>query len=188
MVYENLVNIEGGCLMTECVVVFTFRSVERILREEGTSAWRLDPFRARHCPYVVCTRNKYSAHGTEGDEPHGSAFLIGKIRDVILSPDPKEAANGRFLIRFHEYALIDVPKAWEGDRNPVKYRTLEKLHIDPAKLDWKPMPSAGTSEKRNEETASVDNLPRPLTIPEAKLGLARTFNVPPEAIEIIVRG
>ncbi len=172
----------------ECVVVFTFRGVERIVREEGTSAWRLDPIRAGHCAYAVCTRNKYSPYPVEGDEEHGSAFLIGKVRDVVLARDPKEAAAGRFLIRFREYASINVPHAWKGDRNPVKYGTLKELGINPAGLDWKPMPSAGFPQRAAQHPPDAGDVVRPLTMLAAKQGLALTFNVPPEAIEIIVRG
>lgn len=101
----------------------------------------------------------------------------------------KETSSGRFLIRFREYAAIDVPHAWKkGDRNPVTYRSLEELQINPAQLNWKPMPSGGPVPQLAHEVATGGAIVRALTIPEAKEGLALTFKVPPEAIEIIVRG
>jgi hypothetical protein len=129
----------------------------------------------------VLTRNAH-ADRTEGPEPHHTAFMIGKIKDVVPA-----ARDGRFLILFSEYALIDIPDAWDGGRNPVSYRSLDHLGIDPSTLGWKPMP-----EYERGAVAVPSPAPRPdvsgLTMAEAKRGLAVTFGVPPEAIEITIRG
>src|SRR5437762_2552509 len=157
-------------------VVFTAKRVERLLREGGTSSWRLDRNHARACDFAVCTRNAHNAK-SEGTEPHQSAFLVGRVKDVI--PSPTDLRPNRFLIEFSEYALVSVPDVWNGDRNPIRYAsTLEDLGIDPATLTWKPMP------KQSEAAAPTPQAPgpRPLTIPEAKDGLSLTFGVPPDAI------
>ncbi len=85
-----------------------------------------------------------------------------------------------------EYAVVDYPEAWGEWRNPVKYTTLEELGINPSKLNFKPMP---------ETTKELPPPPPPdrsktgaLTIAEAKAGLALQFGVPPEAIDILIRG
>lgn len=169
----------------EVAVVFTAKSVERILREGGTSSWRLDRNHARKCVYAVCTRNA-NADWVEGPEDHHSAFLVGKVKDIGPSPD----TEGRYLIEFTEYARVKVPDVWKGDRNPVKYAAIEDLGIDFTKLDWKPMPARteatkATSVRREaNQTATLG----PLTMAEAKKGLALTFGVPAEAIEITIRG
>jgi hypothetical protein len=164
----------------EAAVVFTAKSIERILREGGTSSWRLDRNHARQCVFAVCTRNA-NADWVEGPEAHHSAFLVGKIRDVVPGPD----SDGRYLIQFSEFARVNTPDAWKGDRNPVKYASLEKIGIDPESLRWEPMPAPA------EPLISGVIAPTagaPLTIAEAKKSLALTFGVPPEAIEIIIRG
>ena len=165
----------------EAVTVFTAKSRERILSEGGTSSWRLDRNNARQCTYAVCARNAH-ADWTEGPEPHHTAFLIGRIEDVIPAVD-----EGRFLIQFSEYAPIDIPDAWHGGRNPVSYGSLEKLGIDPSKLKWAPMPKP---VKPAEVATGVSESKKPigaLTMAEAKTGLAKTFGVKPEQIEITVR-
>ena len=167
----------------EIVVIFTAKSVKRILSEGGSAAWRLDRNHARRCEYVVCTRNLHARWG-DGTEEHQSAFLIGKIRDVVPcrpTPENAEREKNRFLIEFTEYARLNVPNAWKGDRNPVKYFTLDDLGIDPAKLAWETMPAKETAPLNGADV-------RALTIPQAKMGLALTFNVQPEAIEITIRG
>ncbi len=68
----------------EAIVVFTAKSVEHLLREGGTSSWRLDRNHARQCSFAVCTRNA-NADWVEGSEAHHSAFLVGKIREVVPS-------------------------------------------------------------------------------------------------------
>jgi hypothetical protein len=105
--------------------------------------------------------------------------MVGKVKDVVPTPDRK----GRFLIQFSEYALVNVADVWKGDRNPIRYaESLQDLGIDPSTLKWKPMPA---QPKATTPTAAA---PKGLTIPEAKQGLSVTFGVPPEAIDITIRG
>lgn len=168
----------------ESAVIFTAKSIERILNEGGTSSWRLDRNHARTCTFAVCTRNAH-ADWVEGPEPHHSAFLIGKIQDVV----PATGREGRFLIRFSEYARVNIPNVWKGDRNPVKYVSndaLKEMGIDPASLKWQRMPE--TAAVTVPQTQVGHQAVAPLTMAEAKRGLALTFGVQPEAIEITIRG
>jgi hypothetical protein len=165
------------------VVVLTAKSFETLLREGGTSSWRLDRNNARQCEYVVCTRNA-NAEWVEGPEAHHSAFLVAKIRDVVSAPD----YQGRFLIQFGSYARIDIPSAWKGDRNPVRYMALEDLGVDPASLKWELM--HGTAESSSFSAAAGrarPASPASLTIMEAKRALAHAFGVREEAVEITIR-
>ena len=92
------------------------------------------------------------------------------------------------MIQLSEFARVNIQDVWrKGDRNPVRYTTLKELNIDPTKLKWEPMPEPSVSEPSEQKTRKVD-LTEGLTIVEAKNGLARTFGVAPEAIEITVRG
>src|SRR4051794_35091434 len=117
------------------LVVFTCKKVSRLLREGGTSRWHLDPRRARRCKFAVCTRNeKAEFEDGSGPEEHRSAFLVGKVKSVVED-------EGRYMVRFSEYALVDVPDVWKGERNPVKYQgSLRELGIDESKLQWQQMP------------------------------------------------
>ena len=164
-------------------IVFTLKSVEHLLRSGGTSSWRVDRNHARACEYAVCTRNARHPDA-EGTEPHQAAFLVGKIADVVR--DPTDKREDRYLIKFNEYALVSVPDVWRGDRNPVRYvETLEELGIDPSTLKWKPMPEQHEAPAPPAVSSAKVTA---LTIPEAKQGLSLMFNVPPEAIEITIRG
>jgi hypothetical protein len=174
----------------EATVVFTAKSVERILAEGGTSSWRLDRNHARRCPFAVCTRNA-NADWVEGTEAHHSAFLIGKVRDVVPclpTAENKEAPENRYLIQFSKFARVNIPNIWKGDRNPVKYATLEELGIDPSTLKWETMPEPANVRKPARTSSHKSGEPQPLTMAEAKRGLALTFNVAPESIEITIRG
>jgi hypothetical protein len=171
---------EGSQIFKEAAIVFTAKSIDRILREGGTSSWRLDRNHARKCAFAVCTRNA-NADWVEGPEAHHSAFLAGKIKDVVRSSDH----GGRYLIQFSEYAKVNIPDAWKGDRNPVRYGSLEEVGIDPSSLKWEPMPAPVEPPTHRVVTP---NAVAPLTMAEAKKGLALTFGVPPEAIEITIRG
>lgn len=160
--------------MANILSVLTSKAVETILADGGTQSWALDRARAKACRYVVMCRNGRSSD-VQGIEPHGSAFLIGKIRDVVPSTD----SEGRWLVLLSEYAHSDVQDQWEG-RNPVAYWTdADYPNIDFEALDFQPMP-----EPDAEYVAARQ---RQLTLAEAKAGLSATFNVPLTAIEIIIR-
>ena len=162
-------------------VVFTGKSVNQILDKGGSASWRLNRNHARECTYVVCTRNSKTKYG-EGGGPHGAAFLVGKVKDVV------EVKPRRYLIEFSDYAHVDVPHVWKGERNPFKYaETLQELGIEPSTLQWEPMPERDNAKSASDEPPVAVNV-GPLTIPEAKQGLSLMLGVPPEAIEIIVRG
>ncbi|MDP9267908.1 MAG: hypothetical protein M3P27_06225 [Acidobacteriota bacterium] len=166
----------------KAIVVFTAKSIERILREGGTSSWRLDRSNARQCAFAICTRNAYS-EWVEGSEPHHAAFLVGKVKEVVPAPDDPE----RYLIQFSEFARVSVPEIWKGDRNPIRYATLEELGIDASTLNWERMPEPAGPEPAFISTER-DRVATALTMAEAKRGLALTFGVAPEAIEITIRG
>ena len=162
--------------LSEALVVFTAKSVETLLNDGGTSSWRLDRKHARQCTYAVCTRNAH-ANWVQGDEPHHAAFLVGRISDVVPA-EPDDPEDERYLVRFSQFARVNVPEVWKkGDRNPVRYAAMAELGIDPESLHWEPMPT-------NRPSSAA----RALTIAEAKAGLGIHFGVPPESVEITIRG
>lgn len=166
--------------MTDNVLqVFTYKSIETMLEVGGTQSWALDRNRAKGCKYVVMCRNAYHPD-VEGPEAHHSAFMVGKIADVV----PATEEPGRWLVLFDEYSVINVGDQWEG-RNPVRFYTTDQYEgdIDFDTLKWVPMPErSATPPKVTLKSKSA------LTIAEAKAGLAETFGVDPAAIEIMIRG
>jgi len=179
-------------MSSEAIVVFTFQSTETIVAMGGTSAWHLAPKNARLCEFAVCTRNAKDDR-VEGPEAHHSAFLVGRVRGVVPcpgTPGTNGTSKTRFLIQFSEFARVNAPNAWKnGQQNPICYKSLQELGIDPLILKWEPMPSRTGESKLANAAAPIQQLnPLPLTLAEAKKGLALTFNVPPESIEITIRG
>jgi len=169
--------------MDKAIIVFTAKSIDRILQEGGTSSWRLNRLNARKCDYAICTRNA-NADWVEGSEEHHSAFIIGKVKDVVPCPITED----RFLILFDEFALVNIPDVWKEDRNPLRYSSLEEIGIDPAKLDWKPMPEVEQKPEPQKAEPTFGKTGSPLTMAQAKEGLALTFGVSPDSIEITIRG
>lgn len=152
--------------MSDVITVLTYKSVATILAAGGTQSWALDRSRAARCDYVVVCRNA-NTREAEGPEPHGTAFLIGKVKDVV----PSTETQGRWLILISEYAVVDIPDQWSG-RNPVAYwKDSDYSEIDFKALGFEPLMKS----------------PPGLTIPEAKAALALGLKVPESAIEIIVR-
>ena len=112
-------------------------------------------------------------------------MLIGKVSDVVHAAGHED----RYTIQFDEFARVSIPNVWKGDRNPVRYATLQELGIDPATLKWEHVPEHAP-EINGEFAPALKNTSStsPLTMAEAKKGLALTFGVAPEAIEITIRG
>lgn len=156
------------------IAIYTGRPIKTILDDGGSQAWVLDKRNAQKAKYAVLCFNPH-AEWSEGNVNHGAAFLIGKISGVAPSPEQPE----RLIILFNEYVEVDLPDTWGGWRNPIKYTSLEELGINIDTLNFKPMP---------ENTNPSLKVAHPLTIDAAKAGLALTFGVKPEAIEITVRG
>lgn len=161
------------------VIVFTGKSFDSVLKEGGSQSWKLDAGRAKRCEYLVCTQNAHNPEAyADGTEPHGSAFLIGRISRISPATDGEPS---RWKIQFSEYARVTVPNVWTGDRNPVRYSTIESLGIDVGNLDFEQF----QEEQVRPDTARAS---AGLTIREAKAGLALTYDVDVESIEIVIRG
>ena len=169
----------------EVLAVFTAQSVERCLKAGGTQSWKLDRGHAKRCRYAILCRNAYTDWG-DGKEPHGTAFMIGQIADVVPSRD----YNDRWLVTFDQYAHIDLPNIWKGWRNPVRYTTFEELGVSLEGIQFQPMPTVDNNTKAEHDASShpEDDSQSRLTIDKAKQGLAKTFGVSPDAIEITIRG
>jgi len=134
-------------MKNDTIITLTFKTVGDILTLGGSSSWRISPSHASDCKYLICTRNRNSGYRT-GDEPHGSAFLIGKISGVEptneLSIPPVEQFDeifaGRQIIKISHYALINKANVYPGNRQGFAYASMEMLGIDPDRLEWRKVP------------------------------------------------
>jgi hypothetical protein len=171
-------------MANDVMLIFTSKSLETCLKAGGSQRWVLDRARAKRYKYAVLCRNAHSTWG-DGKEPHGTAFMIGRISDVVPSPK-KGDKKARWLVKFDEYDTLDIPKLWTGQRNPVHYTSLEKLAISLDKINFKAMPEIVVESNKTEiiDNEKLDKL----TIADAKKALAATFGVEPEAVEIIIHG
>lgn len=104
--------------------------------------------------------------------------MVGHIADVV----PSDEYAGRWLVVFDRYAEVDVPDAWKGWRNPVRYE--DSAPFDLQGFDYKPMPEPDSSTA----APMIAGVTKGLTIEQAKRGLAATFGVKPELVEITIRG
>lgn len=160
--------------MKNVIKIFTGKSLKTMIAEGGSAYWKLSKTRAAKCKFVLLVRNMH-ADWSEPGHPHGTAFLLGKVSGVT-------AAKDRFVIHFSEYAPLSIPNSWDGSRNPVGYTDLDHENIDPEKLTWSPFPASPAPDK-----AALSENVRPLSLAEAKLGLAATFGISPDQIEINIK-
>jgi len=168
-------------MMENAILVFTARGLSTLLKEGGSQAWVLNPKRARKCAYLVCTQNEHKKEAWCSPEaPHGSAFLVGKIKSIEVSPESDD--KQKWLIRILEYATLQKPSVWDGGRNPVRYVSLSDIGIDPSELEFKPMPDISQSTP-----AATVHSTQAISIEEAKKALAAFYKIGQENIEITIR-
>ena len=127
------------------LVTFTAKPLETLLHDCGSGDWRLDAERARRCTYLVCTQNRHNADFGAPTAPHGAAFLIGRISEIVRSSQ----RHDRWVVKISEYLECNLPNTWGKSghlRYPVWYTTLEELGIDLAALPpFRPLPRPGAA-------------------------------------------
>jgi hypothetical protein len=162
--------------MNDTVMVFTSKSLKTMKIEGGSGNWAANKRRVEHVKWLVATRN-HKSNWTQGDEEHGSAFLIGRVTGVMPASAPEE---GRFVIVFDRFAELNIPKAWTNNRNPVAYTSLNTLGIDPDKLDWKDFVTAPVSSE-------IPTMLAPATVvDQARAMIANALSISPDAVKITV--
>ena len=160
--------------MMDTVVVYTSKDAEELFGEGGSGDWVANKSRLAKCSYLVAVANAHSNWSKHTEDRHAHAFLVGKVSGAKES----QATPGRLVIEFSQYALIDVPNSWGGQRNPVRYTNLLEFDLNTESLEWKEFPT--------DQVQVVDNT-SPLTVEEAKKGLAKHIGVSPDCIEITIR-
>ena len=137
-----------------CLVVLTARGAERLISEHGSQAWRLNPQNASRLEYCVCVQNRHNGHWGGADQEHHHAFMVGRISEVVPSPERKE----RYFVIFSEYAMNRSANAWPGLRNPVRYGTLEEFGVtDPELADVAPYSDLSRSRAKSLARARTKN-------------------------------
>jgi hypothetical protein len=164
--------------MDTAVVVFTSKDLEVMFGQGGSGDWAADRDRLSTCQYLVAVANAKSSWSKHPGSRHSHAFLVGKVSGAVAVP----GNPNRTIIQLSEYAEVDVPGAWKGQRNPVRYSNLSEFGISTGRLAWKEFPASPP-----RATAQATDGIQPLSVEEAKAGLAAKFGVPVESIEITIR-
>lgn len=196
----------------ESIHVFTHRSVEFLTKLGGSTSWILDPIRAQNCEYIICSRNNNNGLAESDGIDHKSAFLIGRVSNVVPSLNIPRDEN-RFMVEFSEFSLITLDNFWQGERNPIVYLDTWSLltdgYLDFSTLNWQKVPERNLeyvqsyfaienafyeqresnmshSKKRKAEVknSSVEGM----SIVDAKKELSKFYSLPLENIEIILKG
>ena len=90
------------------------------------------------------------------------------------------------MIKVDAWSEISVPDAWKGWRYPVHYTTLEEMGIDINTITLTAFPEIPPGGKTYDNTEDDELEIRPLSVAEAKAGLAAKFKISPEAIKITI--
>ncbi len=110
--------------------------------------------------------------------------MVGKISGIQFSY-VDEKGNDRYMICVSEVAAIDIPNLWSGQQNPVKYTSLEELGLDLSSLNFEDVAEI-QSRLNSQKVSETDCIP--LTIQQAKAGLAKKYGISQDNIEILIKG
>jgi hypothetical protein len=161
----------------DTILIFTRQGLPSFIEDGGTGYWKVNPSRANQMRYAVMCRKRHTHERVEGDEPHGTGFLVARISGLAPAPD------GRWLIQFAEFAEINKPNLWPGHRIPTTYTALADLGIDPGTLHWTPMPEPKPTAVAARGAETVGDIVR-----RWKAGLAADLGMAPEQIDVSFRG
>ncbi len=154
--------------MENTIITYTRNQLQDIKAKGCDYSWILNKQRAEKCQYLVCCHSE----GAKRQD----AFLVALISRIRYVGVDENSGKNRWAIDIYEYASIDVPKVWKGWQNPVHYANLEELGIDPCMIKFKKL-----------QESRKNDIPL-LTIEQAKQGLAKSFNLNTEQIEILIKG
>ena len=196
----------------ESIHVFTHRSVEFLTKLGGSTSWILDPIRAQTCEYVICSRNNNNGLAESDGIDHKSAFLIGRVSNVVPSLNIPRDEN-RFMVEFSEFALITLDNFWQGERNPIVYLDTWSLltdgYLDFSSLNWQKVPErnlefvqsyfaienafyeqreSNLSHSKKRKAEVKNSTQEGMSIVNAKKELSKFYSLPLENIEIILKG
>ena len=152
--------------MENTIITYTRNQLQEIKAKGCDYSWILNKQRAEKCKYLVCCHS-------EGARRR-DAFLVALI-SRIRQVDNDVKGNARWAIDISEYASIDIPNVWSGWQNPVHYTSLEELKIDLSAIKFEKLQESGKNDTFS------------LTLEQAKQGLAKSFNVKTEQIEILIK-
>jgi hypothetical protein len=161
------------------VMVFTSKPLETMINEGGSGYWSANRKRLEKCTYLIATKSNTLREHFPSDTniKKRSAFLVGKISNISDSPK-----KNRLIIQFSEFAEINIPNVWTGNRNPVAYTDTESFQqeheLNFSEIQWSDFPV-------KDITPLIDFTA--LTVDEAKGGLAKTLGVDPSCIEISIK-
>ena len=128
--------MESMKLDDSCIVVFTSHTIEQMLAEGGSQAWKLGA-RASECQYLVCTWNSVGEYARANTGlRHREAFLVAPIAGIERALPPRNPK--RSIIRFTEFARISIPEIWNRQQNPIHYSSLNEVLIDVGRLEFRP--------------------------------------------------
>ncbi len=172
--------------MSQVLITYTARGKDKILSDGGSAAWTVNANNASKAKYVVCVQNLRAKRSGDdwgkASHQHGEAFIVGKVSDVVSVPVKK--GPPRWLIEFSEYAEINIPNMWNGQRFPVRYETDDNIDIDFNALSFKPMPGKGAEvELKPEDNIKSEHH---FSLEEAKDALSKVSGFDVSTIKILM--
>ena len=165
----------------DSIVIFTKDKPESVIAANGSGSWRVNVEKWDGAIDWLILTNKI------GDTRQ--VTLVGRV--VGFEPDMGGRNPGRYAIKIDAYALMDDADLTFSSKstNPVQFRkAVDVLGFDPSAREMAPVPEQ-TLRQSYEDSDKLTKQPpaKPLTIAQAKEGLAVSFGISPDQVEITIR-
>jgi hypothetical protein len=174
---------------TPILTVFTVEGPDLIRKVGMSGTWRVNAARARQFEFVLFCQNLDLSLKMRGEpgweratatEPHGDAFMLARIEEIIPDPEPDHKGHRRHLIRLSSLAPVKIPKLWTGDQFPLYYNhTIESLGINLSKLVFEPFTKPKSEPPRRTAFPAA-------TVNEIQEFAAKRLGVDPAEVFIVL--
>lgn len=165
----------------DSIVIYSRDQPKSVIKANGSGSWRINVEKwAGVIDWLILTNKIGNSR---------RVTLVGKV--VGFEPDTGGKNPGRYSVKIGAYALMDDPSlTFSSDStNPVQFRNAaEVLGSDPRALKMIPTPEQTLRQSYESPVgATMRTLAKPLTIAQAKEGLAVSFGVSIDQVEITIR-
>ena len=165
----------------DSIIVFTKDKPESVIAANGSGSWRINVDKWDGAIEWLILTNKASNSR--------QITLVGRVTG--FEPDTGGKNPGRYAVKIDAYAVMDDRDLTFASKstNPVQFRkAAEVLGFNPRTLELIPTPEQTLRQSYDDPGRTAKRSPvKPLSIAEAKEGLAVSFGVSPDQVEITIR-
>ena len=165
----------------DAIMILSRDEPQHVIAANGSGSWKINIAKRAEAVRWLILANKVDGKRR--------LTLLGKV--VGFELDKGGDNPGRYAVKIDAFCdLSGHGKSFDGkSSNPVQFVDAEQvLEFNPESCELLPVPKQSLRQSYERPGAMASRTPpKPLSITEAKAGLAATFGIEPEQVEIIIK-